>query len=84
MLPANGRAAASPHVAELSSSHSSTSPLGDEADPQPRSGAGLPLFTVGGLGNQEAAELLLSAAEGDAQVEPLAPPTPVVAMNALN
>jgi len=80
MLPANGRAAASPHVAELSSSHSSTSPLGDEADPQPRSGAGLPLFTVGGLGNQEAAELPLSAAGGGAQVEPLALLAPAVAL----
>ena len=80
MLPENGLAAVRPHVAELSSSHHSTSALADEADPQPRSGADLPQFTVGGLGNQEAAELPLSAAGGGAQVEPLALLTPAVAL----
>jgi hypothetical protein len=80
MLPENGLATASPHAAQPSSSHHSASPLAAEADPQPRSGADLPPSTVGGLGNQEAADLLLSAAGGDAQAEPLAPPTPVVAL----
>ena len=80
MLPENGLAAARPHVAELSSSHDSAGALADEADRQPRSGADLPHLSVGGLGNQEATELPLSAAGGGAQVEPLALRNPAVAL----
>lgn len=83
MLPENGLADASPHAAELISSHNSTSPLEDVVGLQPRSGADLPLFAIGSLGNKEAAELPRLAAEGDAQAESLAPATPVVAVNAL-
>ena len=80
MLPENGLATASPHAAQRSSLHHSASPLAGKADPEPGSGADLPASTIGGLVNRGAAELPLSAAGGDAQVELLAPATPVVAL----
>jgi len=81
MLPEDGLADGSLHVAELISSHNSASPLDDAADPQPKSGTDLPPFTIGSSGNQEAAELPLPAAKGDAQAEPVAPATPAVDRN---
>lgn len=84
MLPENGLADASLLAAELISPQNSTGPLDDAAGSQPKRETDLPLFTVGGLGNREAAELPPSAAEGGAQAELVAPATPVVAVHNLN
>jgi hypothetical protein len=66
MLPENGQAGASLHVAERISANNTGSRLGKEAGAQPKSGTNVPKFPTGGLANLEAVQLPVHAAEGDA------------------